>query len=215
MTLQLRAIETTNLEQRVAKMEKKLEKLMRAKIAAGGQAPARFPLDVQQIMAGDALSHLLLASLASHEDFLDPGGPAMKDAYRSFRLRPLYCRGRHRDMMTREGEENRSRKLFCSSFCVLLRMAYDVYTYCIYITIWGVQMGTARVFRSGNSQAVRLPKQFRFKTKEVEIFRRGNEIVLREKPRDMVRAFELLATLPDDFEIRGRPTDQPQRRKGL
>lgn len=76
-------------------------------------------------------------------------------------------------------------------------------------------MGTTRVFRSGNSQAVRLPKQFRFKTKEVEIFRRGNEIVLREKPRDMVRAFELLATLPDDFEIRGRPTDQPQRRKGL
>ena len=42
-------------------------------------------------------------------------------------------------------------------------------------------MGTARVFRSGNSQAVRLPKQFRLKSKEVEIFRRGDEIVLREK----------------------------------
>ncbi len=42
-------------------------------------------------------------------------------------------------------------------------------------------MGTARVFRSGNSQAVRLPKQFRLKSEEVEIFRRGDEIVLREK----------------------------------
>ena len=42
-------------------------------------------------------------------------------------------------------------------------------------------MGTARVFRSGNSQAVRLPKEFRLKSKEVEIFRRGNEVVLREK----------------------------------
>ena len=43
-------------------------------------------------------------------------------------------------------------------------------------------MGTARVFKSGNSQAVRLPKQFRVKTDEVEIFRRGDEIVLRENP---------------------------------
>ena len=76
-------------------------------------------------------------------------------------------------------------------------------------------MGTARVFRSGNSQAVRLPKQFRFKTKEVEIFRRGNEIVLREKPGNLVRAFDLLAALPEDLEIPGRETDQPQKRKGL
>jgi antitoxin VapB len=76
-------------------------------------------------------------------------------------------------------------------------------------------MGTARVFRSGNSQAVRLPKQFRFKSKEVEIFRRGDEIVLREKDGDMVRAFELLADLPEDLEIAGRQNDPPQKRKGL
>ena len=76
-------------------------------------------------------------------------------------------------------------------------------------------MGTARVFRSGNSQAVRLPKQFRFKSKEVEIFRRGDEIVLREKDGDMVRAFELLADLPEDLEIAGRQNDPPQKREGL
>jgi len=76
-------------------------------------------------------------------------------------------------------------------------------------------MGTARVFRSGNSQAVRLPKQFRFKSKEVEIFRRGDEIVLREKDGDMVRAFDLLADLPEDLEIAGRQNDPPQKRKGL
>ncbi|WP_395678010.1 antitoxin [Inquilinus sp.] len=64
-------------------------------------------------------------------------------------------------------------------------------------------MATARVFRSGNSQAVRLPKQFRFESQEVEIFRRGDEVVLREKPRGMARAFELLASLPDDGEDRG------------
>jgi antitoxin VapB len=76
-------------------------------------------------------------------------------------------------------------------------------------------MGTARVFRSGNSQAVRLPKQFRLKSKEMEIFRRGDEIVLREKDGNMVRAFDLLADLPDDLVIVAREKDQPQKRKKL
>jgi antitoxin VapB len=76
-------------------------------------------------------------------------------------------------------------------------------------------MGTARVFRSGNSQAVRLPKQFRLKNKEVEIFRRGDEIVLREKDGTMERAFDLLAGLPEDLMIAARGKDKPQKRKGL
>ena len=41
-------------------------------------------------------------------------------------------------------------------------------------------MSYARVFKSGNSQAVRLPKEFRFDVEQVEIFRRGEEVVLRE-----------------------------------
>jgi antitoxin VapB len=76
-------------------------------------------------------------------------------------------------------------------------------------------VSTAKVFRSGNSQAVRLPKQFRLKSKEVEIFRRGDELVLREKSGDLARAFDLLAGLPDDFEIPGREKNAPQKRKGL
>jgi antitoxin VapB len=76
-------------------------------------------------------------------------------------------------------------------------------------------MATARVFKSGNSQAVRLPKQFRLKTREVEISRRGGEIVLRERSGSMARAFDLLAGLPDDFELAGRRRDRPQKRKGL
>ncbi|MGA2388412.1 MAG: type II toxin-antitoxin system VapB family antitoxin [Candidatus Sulfotelmatobacter sp.] len=76
-------------------------------------------------------------------------------------------------------------------------------------------MGTARVFQSGNSQAVRLPKEFRLKSEEVEIFRRGDEIVLREKEGDMARAFDLLAGLSDDIDLRDRNKDRPQKRKGL
>jgi antitoxin VapB len=53
---------------------------------------------------------------------------------------------------------------------------------------------TARVFQSGNSQAVRLPKEFRLKSKEVQIFRRGRDIVLREKPAKLT---ELLSSLPE------------------
>jgi antitoxin VapB len=76
-------------------------------------------------------------------------------------------------------------------------------------------MATAKVFRSGNSQAVRLPKQFRLKSKEVEIFRRADEIVLREKTGTMSRAFDLLAGLPDDVDLPDRLKDLPQKRKGL
>jgi antitoxin VapB len=76
-------------------------------------------------------------------------------------------------------------------------------------------MATARVFRSGNSQAVRLPKEFRLKAKEVEIFRRGDEIVLREKGRGLARAFEILANLPDDFLPEGRHDSAPQERDDL
>ena len=72
-------------------------------------------------------------------------------------------------------------------------------------------MAIAKVFRSGNSQAVRLPKQFRLTSDEVEIFRRGDEIVLREKRKNLARAFELLCDLPD-FERNDAP---PRERAGL
>jgi antitoxin VapB len=56
-------------------------------------------------------------------------------------------------------------------------------------------MATAKVFRSGNSQAVRIPKRFRFCSQYVEILRRGRDIVLRERPANLSAAFELLAGL--------------------
>lgn len=73
-------------------------------------------------------------------------------------------------------------------------------------------MATARVFRSGNSQAVRLPKEFRLDSDEVEISRRGDEIVLREKAKGLGRAFDILAQLPDDIFAEGRHDAPPQKR---
>ena len=59
-------------------------------------------------------------------------------------------------------------------------------------------MAETTVFQSGNSQAVRLPKEFRFQSKTVEIFRRGNEVVLREKPRTMGEVLDSLPPLSDE-----------------
>lgn len=74
-------------------------------------------------------------------------------------------------------------------------------------------MTTTQVFKSGNSQAVRLPKAFRFNCDTVEIFRRGDEIILRPLGKGLVRAFELLSELPDDFMADGRQDAPPQHRE--
>ena len=74
---------------------------------------------------------------------------------------------------------------------------------------------TAAVFKSGNSQAVRLPKEFQFDVREVEILRRGNEVVLRRIPTSLSEAFELLAGLPEDFMADGRNDTPPQLREDL
>ncbi len=63
----------------------------------------------------------------------------------------------------------------------------------------------ARVFWTGRSQAVRLPKEFRFAGDSVLVYRRGRAVVLEpgdEWPEGYVESF---AGMPDDFR---RP---PQR----
>jgi antitoxin VapB len=74
-------------------------------------------------------------------------------------------------------------------------------------------MKTAKIFKSGNSQAVRLPKELQFDVSEVEIFRRGDEIVLRKKPQNMTRVFELLADMSEDFMANGRCQPSMQERE--
>ncbi|MBU1053712.1 MAG: antitoxin [Proteobacteria bacterium] len=74
-------------------------------------------------------------------------------------------------------------------------------------------MNTAKIFKSGNSQAVRLPKEFQFDTSEVQIFRRGDEIILKKSPKSLVKVFELLTKLSDDFMINGRQQPAVQERE--
>lgn len=60
-------------------------------------------------------------------------------------------------------------------------------------------METAKLFRNGNSLAVRLPKAYRLPGKEVKISRNGNQVILEpiEQTWDMLA--ESLEEFPEDF----------------
>jgi len=75
-------------------------------------------------------------------------------------------------------------------------------------------MPTAKVFMSGNSQAIRLPKELRFQVKEVELIRQGEDILIRQPaPRSYESALAAWATMPDDFFADGRDDPPPQERE--
>jgi len=60
-------------------------------------------------------------------------------------------------------------------------------------------METAKVFWSGRSQAVRLPKRFRLEGREVRISRRGNALVLEPIPETWAWLDGLQKPLDQDF----------------
>ena len=76
-------------------------------------------------------------------------------------------------------------------------------------------MGTAKIFKNGSSQAVRLPKEFRLPGKEVKIFREGNRIVLEPIETSWNMLFESLDEFPDDFMKDGRSQPDMQERESF
>lgn len=54
-------------------------------------------------------------------------------------------------------------------------------------------MTTAKLFQHGGSQAVRLPKAFRFEGTEVVIERRGKEVVLKPRGRPQLKTLHDVA----------------------
>jgi antitoxin VapB len=68
---------------------------------------------------------------------------------------------------------------------------------------------TARVFKSGNSQAVRLPKEFRIEGDRVYIKRDGDAIVLLPCEKSWQGLLEAIEMFSDDFmEDRNQPEQQ-------
>lgn len=73
-------------------------------------------------------------------------------------------------------------------------------------------MTITRVFKSGNSQAVRIPRELQLDVTEVEIFSRGDELVIRPKRDDLADVMDIFASFPDDFMQDGREDLPPQER---
>ena len=73
-------------------------------------------------------------------------------------------------------------------------------------------MRTAKIFRSGNSQAVRIPKEFRLEGDEVEILRKGKILVLRPKRKSWAALIDSLQKFTDDFMEKGRRQLPVQKR---
>ena len=76
-------------------------------------------------------------------------------------------------------------------------------------------METAKIFENGRSQAVRLPKRFRFSGNEVFIQKIGNVVILTPKEKAWETFLEGLEGFTDDFFQDGREQGTPQERETL
>lgn len=76
-------------------------------------------------------------------------------------------------------------------------------------------MKTAKLFKNGDSQAVRLPKEFRFEGKEVLIKRMGSAVVLLPKAKSWDTLIASLAKFPPDFMNDREQPHEADRRESL
>ncbi|MFO1492997.1 MAG: type II toxin-antitoxin system VapB family antitoxin [Kiritimatiellia bacterium] len=72
-------------------------------------------------------------------------------------------------------------------------------------------MKTAKLFMNGQSQAVRLPKEFRFKGGSVFIQRLGNSVVLVPSHDPWRSMFEATRLFSEDFMTERDQGAQPER----
>jgi antitoxin VapB len=78
-------------------------------------------------------------------------------------------------------------------------------------------MATAKLFKHGRSQAVRLPKEFRFEGKEVRIRRHGRGVLLEPMKFDAKKWFEEMDRIRggEIFMPEGRQQPKMQKRPAL
>ncbi|MGO5290582.1 type II toxin-antitoxin system antitoxin VapB [Porcincola sp. LCP21S3_C12] len=74
---------------------------------------------------------------------------------------------------------------------------------------------TAKVFTNGGSQAVRLPKDFRFDTDEVDVNRIGKIVILVPKENRWAGLLQSLDMFTDDFMKDGRGDLKTEERETL
>ena len=76
-------------------------------------------------------------------------------------------------------------------------------------------MMTAKLFENGRSQAVRLPKEYRFHGDEVAINKVGEAVILLPKENRWSGFLSSLDLFSDDFMCEGREQPGMQERESL
>lgn len=76
-------------------------------------------------------------------------------------------------------------------------------------------MEVAKIFETGRSQAVRLPKKFRFSDSEVLIQRLGDAVMLVPKDAAWKTFLQGLDSFSEDFLAEGRNQEVQQERESL
>ena len=77
------------------------------------------------------------------------------------------------------------------------------------------KLHTTRPFISGRSQAVRIPKEYRFEDTELIVNRIGSSLVITPKNAIQEAFFSGLSMFTDDFLADGRPEEIPNQRVEL
>ena len=76
-------------------------------------------------------------------------------------------------------------------------------------------MMTAKIFKNGRSQAVRLPKECRFDTDEVVVNRIGDIVLLMPKTNKWSSFMQAIDMFSDDFMQYGRDGSHKKEREAL
>ncbi len=76
-------------------------------------------------------------------------------------------------------------------------------------------MHTVKVFKSGNSQAVRLPKEYNVEEKELLIQKVGNSLILKPVKDPWATLRYSLSLFTDDVFTEGREQPEMQEREGF
>ena len=76
-------------------------------------------------------------------------------------------------------------------------------------------MMTAKVFENGRSQAIRLPKAYRFDEKEVAVHKVGDVLMVMSKEKSWDGLLASLDLFSDDFMAEERNQDELQERESL
>ena len=76
-------------------------------------------------------------------------------------------------------------------------------------------MMTAKVFENGRSQAVRIPKEYRFNTDEVAINKIGDVVILVPKTNKWSSFIQAIDMFSDDIFENGRQDSIQQERETL